>query len=152
MISLRNSDKPIMTKGRALVHTTGGFTMTGPGIRRLLRIHNEIVHPEATTALEGAFHGPDDGGFAVGAVQGDWMIVEAYLLDDDQIFHNIVREAYQFFPHCALGAWLNDKGQIVFDPILIVNDFIEAEHYAKENKQVAFYDFRMQETVYLEDE
>ena len=156
MVSLRNSDRPLMTKGRDLVHTTGGFTMTEKAMRRLLKIHNEIVHPEDTTPLEDMFHGPDDGGFAVGAVQGDWKTIEAHQLDDDEIFYNIVKEAYERFPMCALGAWLSVEGQIIFDPILIVNDFTEAEYLAKENKQIAVYDFRMQETVwmagYLEDE
>ena len=136
---------PVMRHARNSIERTGGFTMTGDGIRALLN------YDIGSLRNWRAFHGPDDGGFAVGAVQGDWEVIEAHELDDDEIFRDIVLRHYEDFPHLALGAWL-ENGYIIFDPIMIVNDFIEAEHYANENNQVAFYDFRMQETVYLEDE
>ena len=137
----------VMTHARNTLERTGGFTMTGDGVRALL---NQKI---GSLRNWRAFHGPDDGGFAVGAVQGDWEVIEAHQIDNDEIFHNIILRHYEDFPECALGAWLSPStGQIIFDPIMIVNDFIEAEFHADLNNQIAVYDFRKQETVYMEDE
>ena len=138
----------VMIHARKTLERTGGFTMTGDGVRALLN-HN-IGHLRMHSVR--CFHGPDDGGFAVGAVQGDWEVIEAHQIDDDEIFRDIVLRHYEDFPQCALGAWLSPStGQIIFDPIMIVNDFIEAEFHADLNNQIAVYDFRKQETVYMEN-
>jgi len=141
----------LMNHARSLIERTGGFTMTGDGVRTILQYRRHMDYSRSD--LSGAFHGPDDGGFAVGTVQGDWEVIEAHQIDNDEIFHNIILRHYEDFPECALGAWLSPStGQIIFDPIMIVNDFIEAEFHADLNNQIAVYDFRKQETVYMEDE
>jgi len=136
----------VMIHARNTLERTGGFTMTGDGIRALL---NQKI---GSLRNWRAFHGPDDGGFAVGAVQGDWLVIEPHQIDDDETFDNIALRLYEDFPQCALGAWLRPDGFLVFDPVVIERDFNKACEIAQENEQEAIWDFRKQETVYMEDE
>lgn len=138
----------IMMEARRILDNTGGFTMTTHGVRRLLSNTHRQTGIAGSTEM---FHGPDSGGFAVGAIQGDWLVIEPHLLDEDEIFYNIVCNLYEEFPECALGAWLSPDGYIVFDPILINPDFNESIEIAQTNEQLAIWDFRNSETVFLSD-
>ena len=76
--------------------------------------------------------------------------------EHDTIAHAITHYVFDHLEELAdrdtvnvLGAWLDDSGTLWLDVSMIVNTAEEAGRLARENNQVAYYDFQKSEVVYV---
>lgn len=83
-------------------------------------------------------------GYAVGMADGTAATTRD-ATDLDRLARHIAKEWYSSF----VGTWLDDDGSVHVDPVVYVIDRESAESLARDNHQIAIYDYAAGESIEL---